>query len=64
MQLSLDAFEHEELEQCLIRDVTFVRDRLELIQEGFRQTKGDRLGGRLQPGKHHPTTLGVVDVLR
>ena len=64
MQLSLDAFEHEELEQCLIRDVAFVRDRFELIQEGFRQTKRDRLGGRLQPGKHHPTTLGVVDILR
>ena len=35
MQLGLDTFEHEELEQCLIRDVAFVRDRLELIQEGF-----------------------------
>lgn len=64
MQLGLDAFEHEELEQCLIRDVAFVRDRLELIQEGFRQTKGDRLGGGLQPGKYHPTTLGIVDILR
>lgn len=64
MQLSLDAFEHEELEQCLIGNVAFVRNRLELIQEGFRQTKRDRLGGRLQPGEYHPTTLGVVDILR
>lgn len=64
MQLSLDAFEHEELEQCLIRDVAFVRDCLELIQERFWHPKGDRLGGRLQSGKHHPTTLGVVDLLR
>ena len=64
MQLGLDAFEHEELEQCLIRDVAFVGDRLELIQEGFRQTKRDRLGGRLQPGEHHLTALGVVDILR
>lgn len=64
MQLGLDAFEHEELEQCLIRDVALIRDRLELIQEGFRQAERDRLGGRLQPGKHHPTALGVVDILR
>ena len=31
MQLGLDAFEHEELEQCLIRDIVFVHDRFELI---------------------------------
>ena len=35
MQLSLDTFEHEELEQCLIRNIALIRDRLELIQEGF-----------------------------
>jgi hypothetical protein len=31
MQLGLNTFEHKELEQCLIRDVALIRDRLELI---------------------------------
>ena len=64
MQLGLNAFKHKELEQCLIRNVAFVCDCLELIQEGFWQAERNCLGGRLQPGKHHPTTLGVVDILR
>lgn len=64
MQLGLDAFEDEELEKSLVRDVAFIRDRLELIQKRFRQAERDRLGGWLQAREHHPTALGVVDILR
>jgi hypothetical protein len=39
MEFCLDAFEDEEFEERLIRDVAFVCQGLELLQQGFRQTQ-------------------------
>ena len=63
MEFRLDAFVDEEFQERLIRDVSLIRQRLELIQERFRQTERDGLGRRFQAGEDHWPAFGVVDIL-
>ena len=64
MEFRLDAFVDEEFQKRLIRDVAFVCQGLELIEQGFWQTERDGLGRRFQARENHWPAFGVVDILR